>query len=243
MPGQVLKVILETGYLTKEQIVRGCILAKMAGADFVKTSTGFGPGGATAEDVALMRKVVGADCGVKASGGIRDAETAVAMIKAGANRLGQLEWPLWRFEETILNRTDPICFCLLFILICGFNGLVSGNEHPADWFEHQYGSSTVAAELIENGETTLLVSGLLTFAYPDGFQLKYVTRDAPVTITAHADFLEVQRGSEYEYGYDRFWLFEDVKNQIFALAEFSRLPLSFSGRETIAEESRAITAG
>lgn len=88
VPGQVLKVILETGYLTKEQIVRGCILAKMAGADFVKTSTGFGPGGATAEDVALMRKVVGADCGVKASGGIRDAETAVAMIKAGANRLG-----------------------------------------------------------------------------------------------------------------------------------------------------------
>ena len=88
VPGQVLKVILETGYLTKEQIVRGCILAKMAGADFVKTSTGFGPGGATAEDFALMRKVVGADCGVKASGGIRDAETAVAMIKAGANRLG-----------------------------------------------------------------------------------------------------------------------------------------------------------
>lgn len=134
-----------------------------------------------------------------------------------------------------LYRSRLVFLQLLFILICGFNGLVSGNELPADWFEHQYGSSTVAAELIENGETTLLVSGLLTFAYPDGFQLKYVTRDAPVTITAHADFLEVQRGSEYEYGYDRFWLFEDVKNQIFALAEFSRLPLSFSGRETIAE--------
>lgn len=86
--GQILKVILETGYLSKEQIVRGCILAKMAGADFVKTSTGFGPGGATVEDVALMRDVVGSDCGVKASGGIRDLAGAMAMIKAGANRLG-----------------------------------------------------------------------------------------------------------------------------------------------------------
>ncbi len=86
--GQLLKVILETGYLSKEQIVRGCILAKMAGADFVKTSTGFGPGGATVEDVALMRDVVGSDCGVKASGGIRDLASAMALIKAGANRLG-----------------------------------------------------------------------------------------------------------------------------------------------------------
>ena len=86
--GQILKVILETGYLSKEQIVRGCILARMAGADFVKTSTGFGPGGATVEDVTLMRNVVGDDCGVKASGGIRDLATALAMIEAGANRLG-----------------------------------------------------------------------------------------------------------------------------------------------------------
>ncbi|HBG00647.1 MAG TPA: deoxyribose-phosphate aldolase [Firmicutes bacterium] len=87
VPG-LLKVILETGYLSKEQIVRGCILSKMAGADFVKTSTGFGPGGATVEDVRLMREVVGSDCGVKASGGIRDYATAIAMIEAGANRIG-----------------------------------------------------------------------------------------------------------------------------------------------------------
>ncbi|HHU62203.1 MAG: deoxyribose-phosphate aldolase [Bacillota bacterium] len=87
-PNQVLKVILETGYLTKEQIVRGCILTKMAGADYVKTSTGFGPGGATIEDIALMREVVGPNFGVKASGGIRDSTTALAMIKAGATRLG-----------------------------------------------------------------------------------------------------------------------------------------------------------
>lgn len=88
VPNQVLKVILETGYLSKEQIVRGCILTKMAGADFVKTSTGFGPGGATVEDITLMRSVVGEDFGVKASGGVRDYATAMAMIKAGATRIG-----------------------------------------------------------------------------------------------------------------------------------------------------------
>ncbi len=88
VPGRVLKVILETGYLSKEQIVKGCILTKMAGADFVKTSTGFGPGGATVEDIKLMRTVVGEDFGVKASGGVRDYTTAAAMIEAGANRIG-----------------------------------------------------------------------------------------------------------------------------------------------------------
>lgn len=87
-PGVILKVILETGLLTKEQIVRGSILVQMAGADFVKTSTGFGPGGATVEDVRIMRAVVGPDFGVKASGGVRDYETAVAMIRAGATRIG-----------------------------------------------------------------------------------------------------------------------------------------------------------
>ena len=86
--GKVLKVILETSYLTKEEKVRACLLSKRAGADFVKTSTGFGPGGATVEDVALMRATVGADMGVKASGGIKDTATAQAMVKAGANRLG-----------------------------------------------------------------------------------------------------------------------------------------------------------
>lgn len=84
----VLKVILECALLTDEEKVAGAILAKAAGADFVKTSTGFGPGGATAEDVALLRKTVGPHFGVKASGGIRDYETALRMVQAGANRLG-----------------------------------------------------------------------------------------------------------------------------------------------------------
>ncbi|MCP3144057.1 deoxyribose-phosphate aldolase [Pyxidicoccus xibeiensis] len=83
-----VKVILETGQLTDEEKVIACALSKAAGATFVKTSTGFGPGGATAEDVALMRRVVGDDVGVKASGGIRSADDAMKMLRAGANRLG-----------------------------------------------------------------------------------------------------------------------------------------------------------
>jgi len=86
--GKILKVILETSLLSDEEKVRACALAKKAGADFVKTSTGFGGGGATVEDVRLMRQTVGPLMGVKASGGIRDAQAADAMIQAGATRLG-----------------------------------------------------------------------------------------------------------------------------------------------------------
>jgi deoxyribose-phosphate aldolase len=83
-----VKVILETGGLTREEKIIGCALAKAAGAAFVKTSTGFGPGGATAEDIALMRQIVGDDVGVKASGGVRTTADAQKMIEAGANRIG-----------------------------------------------------------------------------------------------------------------------------------------------------------
>ena len=82
------KVIIETCLLTDEQIVLACKAAKEAGADFVKTSTGFSTGGATTHAVALMRKTVGNDMGVKASGGVRTLEDAKAMIEAGANRIG-----------------------------------------------------------------------------------------------------------------------------------------------------------
>ena len=86
--GKVLKVIIETCLLNEEEKVRACKLAMEAKADFVKTSTGFSTGGATKEDVALMRKTVGDTMGVKASGGIRDKEKAVEMLEAGADRLG-----------------------------------------------------------------------------------------------------------------------------------------------------------
>ena len=83
-----VKVILETSALDTEQKIIGCTLSKLAGAAFVKTSTGFGKGGATVEDVALMRKIVGGDIGVKASGGVRTAEDVLKMAQAGANRVG-----------------------------------------------------------------------------------------------------------------------------------------------------------
>ena len=86
--GKLLKVIIETCLLTDEEKVKACELSKKAGADFVKTSTGFSKWGAKKEDVALMRKTVGPGMGVKASGGIRDRETALEMIRAGASRLG-----------------------------------------------------------------------------------------------------------------------------------------------------------
>ena len=86
--GVLTKVIIETGLLTDEEKVKACMLAKQAGADFVKTSTGFAKGGATAGDIALMRKVVGPELGVKASGGVRSQEDALALIASGADRIG-----------------------------------------------------------------------------------------------------------------------------------------------------------
>ena len=86
--GALSKVIIEAALLTDDEKVTACTLAKAAGADYVKTSSGFGPGGATAADVALMRRVVGAEMGVKAAGGVRDLEGVKAMIAAGATRVG-----------------------------------------------------------------------------------------------------------------------------------------------------------
>ena len=96
-----LKVIIECCLLTDEEKVKACELSERAGADFVKTSTGFSKSGATVEDVALMRKTVGDRLGVKAAGGIRDGKTAVAMIKAGASRLG------CSAGIKIIEETDP----------------------------------------------------------------------------------------------------------------------------------------
>ncbi len=84
----LVKVIIETALLTDEEKVKACLLAKRAGADFVKTSTGFSKGGATAGDIALMRKVVGSAMGVKASGGVRTREEALQMVQSGADRIG-----------------------------------------------------------------------------------------------------------------------------------------------------------
>ncbi|MBB6454322.1 deoxyribose-phosphate aldolase [Salirhabdus euzebyi] len=84
----IVKVIIETSLLTEEEKVKACELSKDAGADFVKTSTGFSGGGATVEDIKLMRKTVGTDLGVKASGGVRDGKATQDLIEAGATRIG-----------------------------------------------------------------------------------------------------------------------------------------------------------
>lgn len=86
--GVLSKVIIEAALLTDDEKIAASTLAKAAGADYVKTSTGFGPGGATVEDVRLMRRVVGADMGVKAAGGVRDLQALEAMVRAGATRVG-----------------------------------------------------------------------------------------------------------------------------------------------------------
>ncbi len=86
--GVIVKVIIETALLNRDEKIKACLLAQKAAADFVKTSTGFSGGGATTEDVALMRETVGPAMGVKASGGIRDRTTAEAMVAAGATRIG-----------------------------------------------------------------------------------------------------------------------------------------------------------
>ncbi len=104
-----VKVILETALLNREQKIIACALSKVGGAAFVKTSTGFGPGGATPEDIALMREVVGPDVGVKASGGVRTEEDARKMIAAGANRLGaSASVAIVSGEKTQDNKGKPL---------------------------------------------------------------------------------------------------------------------------------------
>ncbi len=85
---KTVKVILEVGFLTKREIKRACFLAKKAGADFLKTSTGFGPRGVNPEDIKFIRRIIGRKMGIKAAGGIKTYQKALAMVKAGADRLG-----------------------------------------------------------------------------------------------------------------------------------------------------------
>ncbi len=92
-PGTVRKVILETGSLTEEEVLRVCEIAMRAGAEFIKTSTGFGPRGASVEDVRRIRGIVGSVCRIKASGGIRDLATVTALVEAGAERIGTSAGP------------------------------------------------------------------------------------------------------------------------------------------------------
>ena len=101
-PGKVHKVIIETGSLTEDEIVRVCEVVMRAGAEFVKTSTGYGPRGATVEDVRLIRRIVGTACRIKASGGVKDLATLSALVEAGADRIGTSSGPA--IMEEYLNK-------------------------------------------------------------------------------------------------------------------------------------------
>lgn len=105
--GLIIKVILETGYLTEVEKIACCRIAQECGADYVKTCTGFGPSGATVEDVRLLRRSVSGDVGVKASGGIRDLATALAMLEAGARRIGTSAGPQLMREFTLQLQNPP----------------------------------------------------------------------------------------------------------------------------------------
>jgi len=105
--GLLLKVIMETGLLTHEQKIAACVICKEAGADFVKTATGFNGGGATVEDIALMRLVVGPSMGVKAAGGVRTAADALRMIAAGATRIGTSAGASIVRDFAGIQETDP----------------------------------------------------------------------------------------------------------------------------------------
>lgn len=102
----LIKIILETCYLSDEQIIKVCQLARETGLDFVKTSTGFGTGGATTAHIELMRNIVGSDLGVKASGGIRNFADAIAMVKAGASRIGASSGVTIVSQEGSNGKTD-----------------------------------------------------------------------------------------------------------------------------------------
>lgn len=106
-PGKVHKIILETGSLTSEEITNVCKISVKAGAEFVKTSTGYGQRGASVEDIKLMREAVGTGCRIKASGGIKDLATVKAMVEAGAERIGTSSGPAI-MEEYLKNRKQVL---------------------------------------------------------------------------------------------------------------------------------------
>lgn len=130
------------------------------------------------------------------------------------------------------SKSAPFVLPLLLVLILG--GISNAKEN-LDWFSHDFASATVVAQLIEDGEETLLMDGALKFAYPSGFQINYYTFEGPVMITSQDGFIEVQTGNDVHYGYDRYWLFDDIQNYLFALAEFSKLPLQYSGKDMVAD--------
>ena len=133
------------------------------------------------------------------------------------------------------NKSKFVFLVLLTAMFLGLYGSSQALEPAVDWFDHEFGSARILVQHSGDVENTLLMDGLLKFAYPDGFQVDYLARNAPITITSQAGFVQVQAGSDVQYGYDLYWLFEDIQDHLFGLAAFSKMRLDFSGPDTIAE--------
>ncbi|HHT90520.1 MAG TPA: hypothetical protein GXZ68_06080 [Firmicutes bacterium] len=135
------------------------------------------------------------------------------------------------------QKSNLMLLVLLLAVSCGLGGLSQAMEAPEDWFAQDFASTGLLVQLVTEDETKLLMDGFLRLAYPVGFEIQYFTQTAPVTITSQDGFVQVQRGNDVEYGYDEFWVFQDIQNYLFALRELARLPLKFSGIDVVAERS------
>lgn len=123
----------------------------------------------------------------------------------------------------------------LIVLLGLLSGLSFAQAEPLKWFDHSYGGAEVVAHSLIGEEEQLLFDGFLRFYYPDKFQIAYGSPSGVVTITSHDDFLEIQAGGEYQYGYDKHWLVNYFQTYIFRLLEFLERPLEFSGTTQIAD--------
>lgn len=132
-----------------------------------------------------------------------------------------------------LSKHRSTYLLLTILTILTLDGLAFAAE-TADWLSHGFGSVVVYSQRVHEGEETLLMDGVLHYAYPYGFQVQYFAAEGPVTITSSHGFFEVKTGNDVQYGYDRYWLFEDVADYLFALAKYTRLPMKYSGADQVA---------
>jgi deoxyribose-phosphate aldolase len=193
--GAIVKVIIETSLLTIDEKVKACLLAKEADADFVKTSTGFAGGGATVEDVALMRRVVGPEMGVKASGGVHTYEEARSMVEAGATRIGASAGVKIvqgkKRQETIPPRgsKDISEHRMLIARVIGTaistikDPKIKGNKllilKQTDPKGNELGQPFVAVDLVDAGEGELVLTG-----HGSSARQTNLTKDCPVALSS-----------------------------------------------------------
>lgn len=133
---------------------------------------------------------------------------------------------------TVRKHKSALLITILLLLLAQ-EGRV-GAAQGGDGLEHGAGSVHVVSQLIREAEEVLLMDGLLRFVYPHSFQVQYFSQEGPVIITSHAGFLEVQAGNDVQFSYERYWLFEDFTNYLFAFADYLRAPRKFSGVDLVA---------